>query len=334
MPPPDAKPVIAVLHPEGQPPPGIEALEDRAELRCASTGQALQDAIPDAQILMITDFRSNALEQAWPHARKLAWIHATSAGVDRVLIPQVVASPIPVTNARGIFDRAIAEYVLGAMLLFAKDFTGNLRNQQERRWRHRETERLEGKRLLVAGAGSIGSTIGALARACGLEVAGLAGRRRPHDPVFGTVHGPEDFHGLLQEADFVAVAAPLTDSTHHMFDDAAFAALKPGARLINVGRGEIVDTQALMRALDSGRLAGAALDVFEEEPLPGDHPLWSRPDVMISAHMAGDFIGWERALTEQFIGNFERWQRGEALFNKVDKRRGYGAVREESHHAR
>lgn len=328
------KPVIAVLHPQGRRPPGLEALEDQAEIRCATDTGSLRKALDDARVLMITDFRSDALERAWEYTRSLEWIHATSAGVDKVLIPQVVQSPVPVTNARGIFDRAIAEYVLGAMLLFAKDFKGNLRNQRERRWQHRETERLEGKRLLVAGAGSIGSTVGTLARANGLVVEGMAGRQRTGDPVFGTVHGPDQFHTLLEKADFVAVAAPLTETTHHMFDDAAFAALKPGARLINVGRGEIVDTQALIRALDNGRLAGAALDVFEEEPLPEDHPLWTNPNVMISAHMAGDFIGWERALTEQFIDNFKRWRRGEKLLNQVDKRRGYGAAREDHRHAR
>ena len=331
---PSDRPVIAVLHPEGHPPPGLELLEDRAQLRCASGADALKHAIEDAEILLVTDFRTETLEQAWPHARNLTWIHATSAGVDKVLIPQIVGSPIPVTNARGVFDRTIAEYVLGAMLFFAKDFAGNLRNQQQRRWRHRETGRLEGKRLLVAGAGSIGSAIGALARAAGMKVAGVAGRRRTEDPVFGRVHGPADFHTLLGEADFAAIAAPLTEATRHMFNDAAFDALKPGARLINVGRGEIVDTDALLRALDSGRLAGAALDVFEEEPLPAGHPLWTCPNVMISAHMAGDFIGWERALTEQFAENFERWRRGEPLLNQVDKRRGYGAVREEQRHAR
>ncbi len=290
MPSPGKKPVIAILHPEGQAPPGLDALMDRAELRYASRADGLKEAIGGAEILLISDFRSDALELAWPHADALAWIHATSAGVDRVLIPELVASPVPLTNARGVFDRAIAEYVLGAMLLFAKDFTGNLRNQRKRRWQHRETERLVGKRLLVAGAGSIGSAIGALARACGVQVTGLAGRRRERDPVFGMVHGAEDFHALLGDADFIAVAAPLTAATRRMFDDAAFSALKPGARLINVGRGEIVDTGALMRALDSGHLAGAALDVFEEEPLPANHPLWTTPNVMISAHMAGDSI--------------------------------------------
>ncbi len=120
------------------------------------------------------------------------------------------------------------------------------------------------------------------------------------------------------------MAAPLTDDTRGLFDDRHFRLMKPGAVFINVGRGAVVRTGALLRALDSGRLAGAALDVFEEEPLPPEHPLWRYPNVMLSAHMAGDFVGWRRALGDQFVDNFQRWRRGQPLVNPVDTARGYG----------
>lgn len=317
---------IAILHPPGDPPPGLEMLGEEAVIRGASDGAELSQAIDGAQVLMVTDFRSGALEAAWPRAGALQWIHATSAGVDHVMIRQVRESGVMVTNARGVFDAAIAEYVLGAILFFAKDFAGNLANQRQERWRHRDTERVAGKRLVVVGAGSIGGAVARAARAAGLRVEGIASRAR-EDKNFDAVHGPERLHERLAEADYVAVTAPHTKATHHMLDADAFAAMKESARLINVGRGPVVETAALVDALEAGRLAGAALDVFEEEPLPAGHPLWGFPNVMISAHMAGDFIGWREALTEQFIDNLKRWRRGEALVNRVDGRAMEGAGR-------
>ena len=122
---------------------------------------------------------------------------------------------------------------------------------------------------------------------------------------------------------FVVIAAPLTPQTEGLFDAKAFAAMKKTARLINIGRGPIVNTEALLKALDDGEIAGAGLDVFEEEPLPSDHPLWQRENVIMTAHMAGDFIGWKRALTDQFLENFDRWHKRGELFNLVNKELGY-----------
>ncbi|MEQ9507892.1 MAG: NAD(P)-dependent oxidoreductase, partial [Alloalcanivorax xenomutans] len=138
------------------------------------------------------------------------------------------------------------------------------------------------------------------------------------------VHAQEDLPALLGDADYVIITAPLTRQTEGLFNTDTFARMKPGAVLVNVGRGAIVDTRALLTALDDGHLGGAALDVFEQEPLPADHPLWDYPNVMISAHMAGDAKGWRAALGHQFVDNFERWRRGQPLRNPVDTQRGYG----------
>ncbi len=317
-------PLIAVLTAPGEaPPPGLAPLERQARLRFAGTRDELRAALSQADVLLVTDFRTRILREAWPAAQRLQWVHATSAGVDAMMFPELRASPIPVTNARGIFDGAIAEHVLGMMLAFAKDLLGTVALQRERRWRHRETERLAGRRVLVVGAGSIGRRIARLAAAAGLHVEGIASRARAADADFVAVHAAAGLHAALAEADFVVVAAPLTAATHGMFDAAAFGAMRPHARFINIGRGPIVETDALVAALRSGAIAGAALDVFEEEPLPAEHPLWDLPNVIVTAHMAGDFIGWRAALSEQFIENFRRWQAGEALFNVVDKQRGY-----------
>ncbi len=321
---PQGGPVIALLTAPGERlPEGLEALESEVEFRLASDGPSLQKALQGAQILCVTDFRTQALAKAWPGADCLEWIHATSAGVDALLTPEVRASDIPVTNARGIFDRCIAEYVLGQIIAFAKDFAGNWQLKRAKQWQHRETEPVAGRSVLVVGAGSIGRTIARLCGAVGMEVDGVGRRARPGDADFGAIYAQSDLISILGDYDFVVIAAPLTPDTEGLFGAAEFKAMQPSARLINIGRGPIVRTQDLVNALIDGDIDGAALDVFEQEPLPADHPLWNLPNVAISAHMAGDFIGWKRALSEQFIDNFRRWQRGDSLMNVIDKQHGF-----------
>jgi phosphoglycerate dehydrogenase-like enzyme len=213
--------------------------------------------------------------------------------------------------------------VLGLMLLFAKDFHRSFEYQRSRRWVHRETEMLAGERLLVVGAGPIGRMISRHACCLGMEVSAVARTARSSDQDFRRVLASEDLDEALPEADYVVIAAPLTAQTEGMFGTAQFERMKRSARLINVGRGRIVDEPALVEALREGQIAGAALDVFWEEPLPQDHPLWDMPQVVISPHMSGDFVGWLEALGELFVENFRRWRRGNELLNVVDKEKGY-----------
>ncbi|WP_372958428.1 D-2-hydroxyacid dehydrogenase [Marinobacter sp.] len=320
----DQKPVITVLTAPGEPePPGIDAVRARGEVRLAWDEETLREALPGSRVMMVTDFRTEALEAAWPTADKLEWIHATSAGVDALMFPALIDSDVTVTNARGIFDRSIAEYVLCTMLMFAKDFPRSMRLQAGHKWKHRDTERAEGREVLIVGAGSIGRQIARLARAVGMNPHGVARRARSGDDDFVAVHANEQLFDQLAVADFVVIAAPLTPQTEGLFDQKAFAAMKKEARLINIGRGPIVNTKDLIDALNKGEIAGAALDVFEEEPLPEDHPLWEMGNVILTPHMSGDFIGWRRALTDQFLENFDRWHKGDELFNHVDKKLGY-----------
>lgn len=318
-----SKPVITVLMAEDEPPmPGLEALEGQAVVREARHREELEAALPETEILLVTDFRTDMLQEVWPDPCNIRWIHATSAGVDALMIPPVRDSDIPVTNARGIFDRGIAEYVLGALLLFAKDTLTNLSLMKQHRWQHRETRLLRGSRALVVGAGSIGREVATVLGAMGVSVVGTA-RNAREDAAFERVHAQQDLPDLLPEADYVIITAPLTPQTEGLFDADQFLRMKPGAVLVNVGRGPIVETSALLAALQSGRLGGVALDVFEEEPLHANHPLWDEPNAMLSAHMAGDFIGWRAALGQQFVDNFQRWQKGEPLNNPVSKEHGY-----------
>jgi phosphoglycerate dehydrogenase-like enzyme len=314
---------VTVLGADDNGPPGLDRIRAQADVALAWDEASLRKALPGTDVLLVTDFRTESLEAAWPAADRLQWVHAASAGVDQLMFDALVDSDIPVTNAQGTFDRNIAEYVLGAVLMFAKDSKNNVRYQQDRQWVHRDTETILGKQLLVVGAGSIGREIGSLCRAAGMQVSGIARSARGADEVFDVVHAADQLDQHLPHADYVVVAAPLTEATEHWFDAQRFAAMAPHARFINIGRGAIVVTDDLVAALQSGDIAGAALDVFETEPLPAHHALWGMANVLMSAHMAGDFIGWQEALTDQFLDNLARWRAGEVLFNQVSKRHGY-----------
>lgn len=306
--------------------PGMEGIEVEAEVRQTADFAELEGLIGDAQVFVDTDLGRRALPRVWDRAAKLRWVHATSAGVDKLLFPELAESDLPITNAAGIFDDGIAEYVVGLMLVFAKDLIATLELQRREEWRHRDNEGLAGTRLVVVGAGRIGRAIATRARALGVDVVGVASRDRPGDDDFRRIVASASLGDELAEADWVAIAAPLTDATRGLFDEATFARMKPGARLINIGRGPIVVTDDLVAALESGRCGGAGLDVFEEEPLPAGHPLWAMPNVVVSPHMAGDIRGWREATSRQFIDFFRRWRAGEELPNRVDTRRGYAPV--------
>jgi phosphoglycerate dehydrogenase-like enzyme len=302
----------------------VEAL---ADVRYATSSQ-LAEAVPGADVLLVWDFRSSALADAWPAADALRWVHAASAGVNHVLTPEVVASDVVVTNSRGVFDEPMAEYVLGLALALAKDLPTTLSHQRERRWRHRETERLSDRRALVAGTGPIGRAIGRKLRAIGMTVTGLGRVARSTDPDLGEVLPMSSLSDVLPEADYVVLAAPLTDDTRGMIDAKALAAMKPTARLINVGRGPLVVQEDLVEALAARQIGGAALDVFVDEPLPTVSPLWHLPNVIVSPHMSGDVVGWRAELVALFVDNLSRYVDDQPLRNVVDKARGY--VREDS----
>ncbi len=313
--------VLVVLCDEHKP-PGMGRVESLVEVRYADRND-LAAALQGADALFVWDFFSAALREAWPAADRLRWIHIASAGVDRLLFPQLVDSPVVVTNSRGVFDRPIAEYVLGLVLAVAKDLPSTLALQHERVWRHRESRLIEGRRALVVGTGSIGRAIGRLLRATGMEVSAVGRAARDADPDLGTIHAAGDLHELLPTADYVVIAAPLTESTRGWFDSAAFAAMRADAWLVNIGRGPIVVEPDLIQALRAGRLAGAALDVFAEEPLPPHHPFWGMANVIVSPHMSGDVVGWHDALADLFLDNLTRWLAGQSLDNQVDKSAGY-----------
>jgi phosphoglycerate dehydrogenase-like enzyme len=316
-------PVVVVLGDET--PPLLDRIGQTARLRQV-TEEGLTEALAEADILLVWDFLTDALPKAWPEDGGPRWVHTASAGVDRLMFPALIDSDATVTNSRGVFERPIAEYVAGLVLAMAKDLPGTYELQRSRTWRHRETERISGTRAVVVGGGPIGRAAARLLSALGLRTALVARTAREADPEFGRVHAFAELPRLLPEADWVVSAAPLTDQTADMFDAAAFGRMKRGARFINVGRGPLVVEDDLLAALRDGRLGGAALDVFREEPLPKDSPLWQTPGLLVSPHMSADTHGWLEDLAEVFLSNFDRWVGGRPLLNIVDKKLGYVPV--------
>ncbi|MGV9756079.1 D-2-hydroxyacid dehydrogenase [Streptomyces tricolor] len=308
-------PTVLVL--DADPPPRLGRLTGRA--RIVHTDAAhLAERLPAADVLLVWDFTSDAVRQAWPGGGpRPRWVHTASAGVDHLMCPELAASDTVVTNARGIFDQPIAEYVAALVLAVAKDLPRTLEYQRERTWRHRETRRVAGTRACVVGSGPVGRAIVRALKALGVTTA-LVGRV----PRTG-IHGPDDLDRLISAADWVIAAAPLTSRTYGMFDRRRFGMMQPSAFFVNVGRGGLVDEEALVHALSRRWIAGAALDVFAAEPLPADSPLWELPGLIVSPHMSGDTVGWRDELGAQFVELYERWAAGRSLRNVVDKTRGY-----------
>ncbi|MFF8977470.1 D-2-hydroxyacid dehydrogenase [Streptomyces cellulosae] len=308
-------PTLLVL--DAEPLPRLGRLTGRARIEHADES-TLAERLPHADVLLVWDFTSHAVRRAWPgEGPRPRWVHTASAGVDHLLCPELAASDTVVTNARGVFDGPIAEYVAGLVLAFAKDLPRTLALQRERTWLHRATRRVAGTRACVVGSGPIGRAVAGTLEALGVRTA-LVGRAARDG-----VHGPEDLDRLLARADWVVAAAPLTEQTRGMFDARRFGLMQPSAHFVNVGRGELVVEEALVRAVRERWIAGAALDVFTAEPLAAGSPLWELEGVVVSPHMSGDTIGWRDELAAQFVELYELWEAGRPLVNVVDKRRGY-----------
>jgi phosphoglycerate dehydrogenase-like enzyme len=303
--------------------PGLDAALKVAEVAFAPDADQLARHLDGSNILLGWNFRGRDLESQWQHAGRLKWIHWCGAGVDAVLFPALAESDTVLTNARGIFDRAMAEYVLGYMLSEVKGFRRTFEMQAARTWDFRLTDKLEGSRAIVFGTGSIGHEIGRLLKSVGVEVTGAGRSRRSGDPVFGEVLASSGAMPAVAEADWVISVMPLTPDTENFFDASFFAAMKPSARFVNLGRGRSVDEAALLAALNDGQIAGAMLDVYTQEPLPDNSPLWTAPNLTVSPHMSGDYNASQADMVAQFLANLDRFIAGKPLANVVDKQLGF-----------
>jgi phosphoglycerate dehydrogenase-like enzyme len=305
--------------------PRLAELSDQAEIRCASSASDLRTMLPGAEVMLGWNFRAASLRDAWPAVDGLRWIHWAGAGVDAAMFDELIDSEIQFTNARGVFDQPMAEWVLGMIIAFAKGFPETLACQARAEWQHRFSEKVAGKRALVVGVGSIGRAVGRLLQAVGMEVEAVGRSARDGDPDFGQVFASDELLARLPGADYVVLITPLTEQTRGLFGANEFAAMNPQARFINIGRGALVVEDALLAALQQERIAGAALDVFVEEPLPSKSPFWTAPNCLVSPHMSGDYVEYENTMADQFVENWGRYLAGETLFNLVDKRLGFAA---------
>jgi phosphoglycerate dehydrogenase-like enzyme len=263
-------------------------------------------------------------------APKLRWVHTSAVAVETLCLPELFARGILVSNTRGVQAVPIAEHVMAVLLGLAKQLPFVLDNQRQARWAQNEFVGprlpwlLKGRTLGLVGVGTIGAEIAARASAFGMRVIAL--RRRPGYGTIGhveRVYGPEALGDFLGQCFVVVIAAPLTPETHGLIGAAQLAALPRGAVLINVGRAKIVQTDALIAALDRGHLGGASLDVFPQEPLPPDHPLWTTPNVILTPHTSGFRQGHWDEVVALYGDNLQRWLTGEPLKFRVEPELGY-----------
>lgn len=310
-------PVIVVAAPDTALPPEFDVVRQLAEVievRDAAGWRRALDSGADAAFLW--DYATDLVRSNGPGT--LGWLHTNSIGIDAFQSQAVADSPVVLTNTRGVFEPPIGEFVLMALLYFAKDVRRTIEDQRTATWRTRPTETLRERRVVVLGAGGVGQAIVTVLRALGIDVEVVARRRRT-DPELGEVKALSDLDELLPRTDDLVVALPLSAGTRGLIDGDRLALLPRGARVVNVGRGPVVDETALIAALNSGHLGGAALDVFDTEPLPAEHPFWSMDNVLVSPHMSSEAYGWERQSVRLFLDNLQRWRSGQSLRNVVDK---------------
>lgn len=290
----------------------LDRLPAGTRIAAGDRAEAFRQAAPEADAMLVGAVPRELVEEVFSMAPRLQWVHMMWAGLDSLLFPALVESPVVLTNGRGVFARSLAEFAIAGMLWFAKNIRRMRRQQREQRWEKFVVEELHGKRLGIVGHGSIGRAVAALAAAFGMKVIGV-GRSSPR----------EEFSEVIETSDFILVSAPLTPETRGLVGEAEFRRMKPEAVLINIGRGPVVEEKALIAALAEGRIRGAVLDVYDEEPLPAGHPFWSLDNVLLSPHCADNTPTWLDEAMQLFLENFARYAAGEPLKNVVDKKAGY-----------
>ena len=282
--------------------------------------------LPDTDIFVGYSLRAEQLTLA----KKVKWIHSTAAGVAQLMYPELRDSGILVTNPSGVFSVPMAEHTMGLLTALARNFPDSTRHQDRSHWGQQDlwdkpqhlTE-LNGQVLLIVGFGSIGRELAKRARAFDMRVWGVTRSGKGDSTHAEKIIPASQFEEALPHSNYVVIAAPETPETRHLFGAAQIARMKPGARLINVGRGSLLDEAALIHALENGALGGAALDVTSAEPLPPESPLWKAPNLFITPHTSAvsDRL-WQRE-TDLLVDLLERWFDGREMFNQVDFARGY-----------
>ena len=283
------------------------------------------DGQPPADAIFVCSMGRELLRAVLPKAPGARWVHSRSVGVENILFPGLAESGVTLTNGRGVFSPSLAEWVIAAVLFFAKDLRRLVKSQEAGRWDPFPPEMVQGRWMGIVGYGDIGRAITARARGLGMRVRAL--RRNvtapPGDPAPDEILPPERLADLMALSDDVVVTTPLTPDTRGLIGEREIRAMKPTGLLINVGRGAVVQERPLVDALRRRSIRGAALDVFETEPLPAGHPFFTLDNLLLSPHSADQVPGWLDGAMDGFLDNLDRFLAGQPLQNVVDPRRGY-----------
>jgi phosphoglycerate dehydrogenase-like enzyme len=303
--------------------PELRMLDGVPHLRINSMAD-LTSVARQAEVILLWGGPLDLFRSVFLACPGVRWVHSRAAGLDKSLFPELIQSPVPLTNGTGVFSPALGEFALAAILYFAKDFPRMLRNQRAGRWEQFLVDEIAGQAVGIVGYGDIGRAVASRAHAMGMRVLALK-RHAPAsaDPLIAQFFKPAELDAMLAQCDYVVVAAPLTPETHHMIGDAAFAAIKSSAVIINIGRGPVIDQEALVRALTDGKIRGAGLDVFEQEPIPEGDPIYKFDNVLISPHCADQTKTWLLHAMNFFLQQYARFTAGQPLQNIVDKHLGY-----------
>lgn len=304
----------------------LEALRPQAAIFVGKSATAFREAAAEADVLFNWSGSPALFREVFRRCPRLRWVHSRAAGLDKSLFPELIESSVVLTNGSGVFSASLGEFALGAILYFAKDFRRMIRNQMAGVWEAFDVLPVEGCTVGIVGYGDIGRAVAVRVHALGMKVLAVKRHVAPQgnaDSLVDEIFGPTRLSEMLARCDYVVVTAPLTAETNGMIGEAEFAAMKPTAVVINVGRGPVIHEKALVKALAEGRIKGAALDVFDEEPLPEGHPFYRMENVLLSPHCADHTPEWLNDAMRFFLAQYQRFRAGERLLNVVDKKLGY-----------
>ncbi len=304
----------------------LEELPPETDIAVGDNLEAFERAAPEADVIFNWSLTGDLLREVFGKCPHVRWVHSRAAGLDNMLFPELVESPVPLTNGSGVFSPSLGEFALASILFFAKDLRRMVRNQEAGRWDPFDITEISGQTVGIVGYGDIGRAVATRVRAMGMNVLAVKRHGPPLynvDPLVNVIYAPDRRIEMISQCDYIVVAAPLTPETRAMIGEPEFAAMKPDAVVINVGRGPVIDEPAMVRALSEKRIKGAALDVFDQEPLPEGHPFYRLDNVLLSPHCADHTPDWMDRAMRFFIEQFDRFRKGEPLLNVVDKRLGY-----------
>ncbi len=304
----------------------LDELHETATVLIGNSRDAFKKAAASAEVIFNWSGSLSLIREVFLMSHAVRWVHSRSAGLERTLFPELIASDVIMTNGSGVFSPSLGEFALGAILYFAKDFRRMIRNQMAGVWEPFDVLPIAGQTVGIVGYGDIGRAVAVRVGAMGMNVLAVkrhVSAQNNSDPLANQIYGPDHRIDMLSRCDYIVVAAPLNAETNGLIGEAEFAAMQASAVIINVGRGPVIDERAMIKALSEQKIKGAALDVFDEEPLPKGHPFYKLENVLLSPHCADHTPDWLDNAMRFFIAQFERFRRGEPLLNVVDKKLGY-----------